>query len=199
MAEQIPSVLEEILEYYPKDIELRPIFRSMLRPLCPHDEKALHEFFGEVPYQERMFIKHRVFDPAVIHDWCANIDYYHNLPMVAWADDRIIGVATLHQALGGWKRHIGRLSVLVHPKYRGRGLARLMVLEMIIVARAVGLQKVEAEFVAEQTQAIKVFSLAGFTELARLSDYVKDMQGVSHDYVLMGMHLSTDEEFASAG
>ena len=33
----------------------------------------------------------------------------------------------------------------------------------------------------------------------RLEDYVKDMTANSHDYVLMGLNLKTDEEYASAG
>ena len=44
-----------------------------------------------------------------------------------------------------------------------------------------------------------MFGLLGFTTLARLPDYVKDMQGVPHDYVLMGLDLKTDEEYAGMG
>ncbi len=61
-----------------------------------------------------------------IHGWCQNIDYGRNLPLLGILDGRIAGVATLHQQLGGWKRHVGRVSVLVHPQFRGRGLARTL-------------------------------------------------------------------------
>jgi len=37
--------------------------------------------------------------------------------------------------------------------------------------------------VESQEAAIKVFALLGFTTLARLPHYVKDMQAVTHDYV----------------
>ena len=70
--------------------------------------------------------------------------------------------ATLHQQLGGWKRHIGRVSVLVHPKFRGRGLAKASISETIDLARQVGLEKVEAEFIGEQDTAMKMFGLLGF-------------------------------------
>lgn len=46
---------------------------------------------------------------------------------------------------------------------------------------------------------MKLFGLLGFNPLIRLPDYVKDMQADSHDYVLLGMDLETDEEYASAG
>ena len=191
--------LEVALFEYPKDLELKAGFKCLLRPLEPTDEMAFHEFFLAVPTHERMFIKHRVTEPDVIRDWCQNIDLGRNLPLLACRDGQIIGDATLHQQLGGWKRHIGRVSVLIHPKFRGRGLAKAIVSEVIAIARQVGLEKVEAEFIGDQEAAIKVFALLGFTTLARLPDYVKDMQAATHDYVLMGLDLKTDEEYTGMG
>ena len=192
-------MLDSILEEYPKEISLKDGFKSVLRPLKPSDEKAFHDFFLAVPEQERMFIKHRVTEPEVIRDWCQNIDLGRNLPLLALAGNKIIGDATLHQQLGGWKRHLGRVSVLVHPQYRGRGLARALVAEMVDIARRLGLEKVEAEFIGEQSAAMKVFAFVGFSTLVRLPDYVKDMQAVSHDYFLMGLELKTDEEYTGVG
>jgi len=191
--------LDLSLEEYPKEIELKDGFKCSLRPLESTDEIAFHEFFLAVPTQERMFIKHRVTEPEVIHEWCKSIDLGRNLQLLACLDGQIIGDATLHQQLGGWKRHIGRVSVLVHPKFRGRGLAKTLVSEVIQIAREVGLEKVEAEFIGEQETAIKMFAMLGFSTLARLPHYVKDMQAVAHDDVLMGLDLKTDEEYAGMG
>lgn len=191
--------LDFATEQFPKDIKLKDGFQCEVRPLESTDEIAFHEFFLAVPTDERMFIKHRVTEPEVIHDWCQNIDLGRNMPLLACRDGRIVGDATLHQQLGGWKRHIGRVSVLVHPQYRGRGLAQALVAEIIEISRQLGLEKLEAEFIGEQERAMKVFGLLGFTPLARLPDYVKDMQAVTHDYVLMGLDLKTDEEYAGMG
>jgi len=191
--------LELVLQTFPKDIALKDGSRAKVRPLHKDDEKLFHEFFLGVPEQERMFIKHRVTEPEVIRDWCRHIDLGRNLPLLAQMDGKVVADATLHQQLGGWKRHIGRVSVLVHPKYRGRGLAKAMVHEIVEIARDIGLEKVEAEFIGEQEAAIKMFALLGFSNLLRLEDYVKDMQALSHDYVLMGLDLKTDEEYAGMG
>ena len=187
------------LQKFPKKIVLKDGLQCTLRPLKKDDEKKFHEFFLAVPEEERMFIKHRVTQPTVIREWCQNIDLGRNLPLLALADGKIVGDATLHQQLGGWKRHIGRVSVLVLPQYRGRGLARAMVNEIVQIARNVGLERVEAEFIGEQEAAIKMFALIGFSQLLRLEEYVKDMQALSHDYVLMGLELKTDEEYAGVG
>jgi GNAT superfamily N-acetyltransferase len=191
--------IELELQKLPKTIKLKDGKKATLRQLKADDEKDLHKLFKGIPEQERMFIKHRVQDIKVIRDWCKNIDYGRNLPLMGIIDKQIVGAATLHQQLGGWKRHIGRVSVLVHPDYRGRGLARGLIAEILEIARHAGLERVEAEFIGEQDAAMKMFAMLGFNELVRLDDYVKDMQAITHDYVLMGLDLRTDEEYAGVG
>jgi RimJ/RimL family protein N-acetyltransferase len=191
--------LELELQRFPKTVSLKDGARATLRPLHRSDEKDFHQLFLGIPEHERMFIKHRCTDISVIRDWCQNLDYGRNLPLVALIEGKIVGDATLHQQLGGWKRHIGRVSVLMHPNFRGRGLARTMVAEITDIARRTGLERVEAEFIGEQDAAIKMFAMLGFSQLLRLEDYVRDMQAVSHDYILMGLELKTDEEYTSAG
>ena len=191
--------IELELQQFPKTAALKDGKKANLRPLRRDDEKELHALFLSIPEPERMFIKHRVAEIETIREWCRNLDYGRNLPLVGLLDGKIVGLATLHQQLGGWKRHVGRVSVLVHPKFRGRGLARALIGEIIEIARQVGLEKVEAEFIGEQEAAMKMFALLGFSELLRLEDYVKDMQAIKHDYILMGLDLLTDEEYAGAG
>ena len=190
--------IELELQNFPKHIKLKDGKKAALRVLHANDEREFHQLFLDIPERERMFIKHRVQDLKVIHDWCKNIDVGRNLPLLGVVDHKIVGVATLHQQLGGWKRHIGRVSVLVHPEFRGRGLATQLVAETLDIARRAGLERVEAEFIGEQEAAVKMFAMLGFNQLARLEDYVKDMQAIAHDYVLMGLDLRTDEEYAGA-
>src|SRR5438874_5928402 len=99
--------LEYELQKYPKEIKLKDGSKTKLRPLRKDDEKVFHEFFLAVPEAERMFIKHRVTEARVIRDWCQQIDFAGNLPLLSLMDGKDIGDAPLHQQLGGWKRHIG--------------------------------------------------------------------------------------------
>ncbi|HEY3932052.1 MAG TPA: GNAT family N-acetyltransferase [Verrucomicrobiae bacterium] len=190
--------IELELQQFPKTIALKDGTKATLRPLRKDDEKEFHQLFLGIPEPERMFIKHRVTDMNVIRNWCQNIDYGRNLPLVGLLGGKITGVATLHQHLGGWKRQIGRVSVSVHPESRGRGRARALIAETLDIARRAGLERVEAEFIGEQETAMKMFAMLGFSQLMRLEDYVRDMQAISHDYILMGLDLRTDEEYTSA-
>jgi GNAT superfamily N-acetyltransferase len=189
-------MLEEILEEFPKERRLKGDLVVAVRPLAQEDEMVFHEFFLALPEKERMFIKHRVTDPAVIREWCRRIDLGHKLPLLALFQGQILGCCTLHQQLGGWKRHVGRVSVLVHPQHRGRGIAKYLVGEVIDLAQRIGLEKLEAEFLVDQKAAVRFFGLLGFSQLLMLHDYVKDMQAVAHDYILMGIDLPTPEEYA---
>ena len=185
--------------------EIEPTFTTddgievQIRPLEAGDEKALLGFFKNLPEPEVMFFKRRVRDPEVIKQWCENIDLYARLPLLALHEGKVIAVASLLQNNGGWKRHIGRISQSILPKYRQKGIAGKLVQELVDVARMAGLQKVEAEFIDKQEGGQKIFALLGFTHLMRLEDYVQDMQAIQHDYVLMGMDLKTDEEYAGMG
>ncbi len=170
-----------------------------IRPLQASDEKALLGFFKNLPQPEVMFFKRRVTDPDVIKSWCENIELDSRLPLLALHEGKIIAVASLLQNKGGWKRHIGRISQSILPKYRQKGIAGKLVQELVDVARMAGLQKVEAEFIDKQEGGQKLFALLGFTHLMKLEDYLQDMQAINHDYVLMGMDLKTDEEYAGMG
>lgn len=190
--------IEDVLEAYPKKAKLKGGGEVALRPLQPKDAKLLHEFFCALPELERVLIKHRVTDLEVIRGWCKNIDYSRNLPMLALIGGKVVADGRLHRDLGGWKRHIGRVSIAVHPQHRGKGLARHIVSELMEIARMTGLERLEAEFLAEQEGALKLFGALGFRMLLKLRGYVKDMQALEHDYILMGINLKTPEELTHA-
>ena len=173
--------------------------KMQIRPLESTDDKALLGFFKSLPQPELMFFKHRVTDTDIIRGWCKNIILDVNLPLLAIEDGTIVAVATLHQNKGGWKRHIGRLSCSVLPKFRQKGIVGKLVQELVNVARMGGLQKVEAEFIDKQEGGQRMFALLGFTNLVELEDYVQDLQAINHNYVLMGMDLKGDEEYAGMG
>lgn len=191
--------LQSLLEEYPKSISLLGGAACELRPLRSQDGHAYHQFWQAVPEEDRMFIKHRVTDWEVVNTWVQNIDVGHHLPILAWDGTVVVGDATLHQHLGGWKRHIGHVSVLVRPEWRRRGLGRVLIQEVIALARVAGLERVEAEFVGEQSAAMRLFGLLGFQQLVSLPDYVRDMRANAHDYVLMSLALRADEEYAGVG
>lgn len=192
-------MIDYALEKYPAHYSLETGVQCLVRPLEPSDEAGFIAFLQQVPEFERLFIKQRLDNPALVKEWCADVDYDARLPLLALTDGEVIGLATLEQRHGGWKRHIGMTHLLTHPEFRGMGLASLLIREIIEVARHSGLSHLQAEFNAERELAIRAFSESGFHELLRLSGYVMDMQAKTHTYVLMGMKLTPDIENTGAG
>jgi len=191
--------LEFALDKYPTEVRLRNGTVCTIRPLHKQDEARLRQFFADVPEEERLFIKRPISDKQVFHRWCSQLDYQHNLTLLMLLKGKVVGEATLHQRQGGWRRHIGLVTMLTHPDYRSLDVSKLLAQEILHVAPYCGLEKLEVEFNGERQVAIRALMQLGFQELVRLRDYLRDMQCRPHDYVLLGLDLITDEEYASAG
>lgn len=192
-------MLEDALENYPCSKPLGGGLECVVRPLERGDEKAFLAFLKAVPEIERLFIKQRLGSSGFRKEWCRDLDYDSALTLTAIAHDHIIGSVTLQQRHGGWKRHIGRVHSLTHPEYRDVGVSGLLIREMIAVAQHGGLSRLEAEFNGERAPAIRCFMEAGFREMLRMPGYLKDMAGGRHDWVLLGMSIRPNAEFAAAG
>lgn len=191
-------MLEVILEErFPKPFKLEDGTRVIIRPLIAQDEAALIEFFKSMPTEDIAYLRDDVKDPAVIKHWCTHLDYETTLPLIAERGGRIIGDATLHQEKRGWKSHIGTVRIVIHPQYRGKGLASALVQEIIDVGLDTGLVKLDAEFIAEQDRAISVFEKLGFVNMAVLPQHVKDLKGESHDLVILVYDLRATEHYAA--
>ena len=188
-----------ILERFPLTAKLRDGTPVTLRPLGKRDAARLQKFLLSVPEEERLFIKQPILDRVVVQQWCQQADFDRNLPLLVLHGQKIIGEATLHQRFGGWKRHVGLITLLTHPEYRGRDVSKLLVGELIDIAKHCGLRRLEAEINGERKIALQVLSQFGFSKLMHLEDYVLDMKAVTHDYVLLGLDLKTDEEYLGVG
>ena len=190
---------DHVLEKFPETHKLRDGTQITIRPLGKRDEVKLHKFLLMVPEEERLFIKQPIFERNVVSEWCRHRDYDRNLPLLMLHENKVIGEATLHQRFGGWKRHIGLVTLLTHPEYRGRDVSKLLVAELIEIARYCGLRRLEAEVNGERKIALQVLSQLGFNKLMDVEDYVLDMKAVTHDYVLLGLDLKTDDEYLGVG
>ena len=189
-------MLELILEEnFPKAGKLEDGKRVMIRPLIAQDEQALNEFFSSMPEEDVTYLRDDVKDPQVIKHWCQSLDYETTLPLLADLEGKIIADATLHQEKRGWKSHIGTMRVSIHPDYRGKGVGRLLISELIQIALDIGLVKLDAEFIAEQSRSIAIFERLGFVKMAVLPQHVKDLKGENHDLIIMVYDLRATEHY----
>jgi RimJ/RimL family protein N-acetyltransferase len=159
--------------------------RVLLRPMTSEDREKLINFFSRVDEHDLMFLRTDVRDPAVIDEWVKNIDYRRVFPLLAEVDGKIVGDATLHMRKVGWKRHLGNVRVVVAKEYQNKGLATLLINEIVDLAGEFGLEKLVAEIHLQAYAALAVFKKAGFTAKAVFEDLVKDPSGTRGDLVVM--------------
>ncbi len=184
-------------ERFPKQAKLDDSLRVIIRPLIPEDEPALVEFFKSIPPQDFLYLRDNVKEAQVIRNWCSHLDYEVTLPLIAEINGKIVGDCTLHQSRGGWMSHIGTVRIVIHPDYRGKGLATLLVGEMIQIGIDSGIEKLMGEFMPEQKRPLAVFEKLGFVKMATLPQHVKDLGGEKHDLLIYIYDLRAEEHYAA--
>ena len=187
---------EIIAERYPKTLSVADGKELVVRPLVESDQPGLLEFFQRLPDTDRIFLRDDVLNVDVVAHWCRELNYDRVFPLVGLMGERIVADITLHRQRGGWMRHVGRVRVVVDPEYRGRGIASSLLKELMEVSLEIGLDKLDAEFIAEQKTAIESFQKLGFVKIATLPQHALDLHGGTHDLVLLVYELKDEEYYA---
>lgn len=157
-----------------------------IRLMVPEDKDALLEFFRRIPEEDRFYLKEDVTSATVIGRWADNLDYSRALPLLAISNGRIVADGTLHFRRAGARRHVGEVRVVVDPEYRNRAIGRMVLRKLAEIARYKGLKKLVAEVVAVKEEAAEETArVLGFTRIAVLTDHIRDINGESHDLVIL--------------
>lgn len=178
------------MQEYPKFFQLKNREQIMLRLMVPEDEERLLEFFKKLPEEDRQVLREDTTDPMVIKRWVQEIDYNKVYPVLAEHRGRIVGDATLHMKQYGWQRHIGEIRIVIDKDFRGQGLGKVMIHELINKATGLGLHHIKLSLVETQVKEIKIFERMGFQKIATLPKYIIDVNGHEHDLIIMTTRVS---------
>lgn len=168
-----------------KDAKLKDGTLVTLRPMVKEDEEALFQFFQELPSSVTMFLRHDVRDRELIKEWADHLNYNHVLPLLAFIEGQVVGDATLHRVLLGWKRHVGHIRIVVAPKLQHLGLATVMLNELVELGAELGLEKLWAEIPLDSVGAIRACKNAGFVCKAVIEGLMKDDDSNKLDVLIM--------------
>lgn len=178
------------LTAYPKEVRLRDETLVLLKPLAPDDADALLQFFLKFPAEDRRYLKEDVTSPKVVKRWCEEVDYDRVLPLLAWANGRVVADGTLHRIRTLARRHVGELRIMVAPEYRDRGLGTTLMHELAAIANEQGVERLLFQAVSDREEAaIKAAEFVGFVKVAVLPGHAKDLDGRPRDVILMDMPL----------
>jgi len=178
---------------YPKEVVLKNGREAVIRPLVKDDESLLRRFYEAFPEEDRWYMRYDVTNPAVIRNWIEGIERGDVFSIVAITDDRIVAHARLHLRQTGCFQHMGRLRIMVLPKYRKQRMGTWMLLDLIQLAMDKGLRELRADFVVGiEAVAIDTAYKLDFFKKAVLEDFVRNPQGGQHDLLIMTKRLHKD-------
>lgn len=169
---------------YPRTIALGD--RSYeLSLLTSDDAQAILDLAAELPRHDLLFLRRDITRPAEVERWIAELESGLVTTVLARRDGRPVGYGTLHRSELPWSSHVAELRVVVIPDERGRGLGRALTQELFALALTKGIEKMVARMTVDQKGAIATFEGLGFRPEALLRDHVKDLDGKSHDLIVM--------------
>ena len=183
----------ELLKDYPKEVILKDGTGVTLRPLKDGDENALFEMFRRLSVDDLWFLNHDVSDPGLIADWINNLDPNRVISIVALLEGRIVGNAVLMMKRYGAKSHIGKVRISVDPGFRDRRLGTWMLLDLVNLSMAMGLQMLVMRLVQDRDASlINGVRKLGFIEEAVLKNYLMGGEGQAHNLVIMTKRLPVE-------
>src|SRR6266516_2350131 len=84
--------------------------------------------------------------------------------------------------------HVGRLGMGVLPRYRGQGTGRRLAEKTIVLAKRIGLERIELDVYATNKPAIALYKSLGFA-LEGVKRKGRKLDGIYDDVVVMGLLL----------
>ena len=189
--------MAEVAVDYPKETLLPDGGSVEIRLMSGADRAAMLAFAQGLPEEDLLFLRVDLTEPAVIDDWIATLERGDSTSLVAYANDELVGYATVHRNPARWTRRVGEIRVNVSPAFRTRGLGRTLTAQIFDLARSLGLRKLMANMTTDQPGAQAAFRRLGFVPEALLADYVEDRSGISRDLVIMSFDIDGHSDQAA--
>src|SRR3954466_8091320 len=164
------------------DIEIRLMSRA--------DEAAVLAFAQALPTHDLLFLPRNISQPKVLSAWIGEIERGAITSILAVKDSRVVGCGTLVRDPHSWSPHVGEIRMVVASEVRGQGVGRSLSQETFALALSAGLEKLTVQMTVDQRAAIALFESLGFRAEALLRDHVRDLDGKTHDIVVLGHNIA---------
>jgi L-amino acid N-acyltransferase YncA len=174
-----------------KKVKLKDGSEVVIREMRKDDLDRSVAFFRALPKEDRVYLRVDVTKRENVERRIKAIDYGTVSRLVAVAGDQIVADGALELETEEWEEHMAELRLIVAHDYQRKGLGLLMARELFALAVSKNVEEVVARFMAPQKRARTVLERLGFHEDTVLHDYVKDIDGIKHDLVLMRCDLKS--------
>ena len=131
------------------------------RDFTDADQDEMIQLFTRASDGDVRYLRDDVKNVEIIKNWCTDINYTKVLPILAIAQNSLMGLASLHFHHGP-ERHIGEVRIYLAKEYRRRGLGTQLLKALIELAHKYGLYFLQGDAVTSQTKVIKALQNLGF-------------------------------------
>ena len=163
---------------------------SAFRLMTRADEAAVLAFAQKLPTHDLLFLPRNISQPKVLSAWVNEIERGDITSLLAIKDGKVVGCGTLVRDPHSWSPHVGEIRMVVSLDVRGQGVGRALSQETFAIALGAGLEKFSVQMTVDQRAAIALFESLGFKAEALLRDHVRDVEGKTHDIVVLGHNVA---------
>src|ERR1700726_4981608 len=160
------------------------------RLMAQADEAAVLDFAQKLPLHDLLFLPRNISEPKVLAAWIKEIERGAITSLLAVMAGRVVGCGTLVRDPLSWSPHVGEIRMVVATDVRGQGVGRALSQETFALALGAGLEKLSVQMTVDQQAAIALFESLGFKAEALLRDHVRDVDGRTHDIVVLGHNVA---------
>ncbi len=171
-------------------VTLRDGRSVVMRPLKRDHFEALRAFLLSLSDEDRLFLRHDIRDPNLLHRWLEEMENARLLSIVAVDGDLIVGVGRLYMMHHGWMRHVGHIRLMTAPTHRRVGLGGMLTRELVDLAAERDLEKLQAHVIEDHVGAVRMFQTIGFQTEAILHGMVKDQNNRARNLAIMVSDVS---------
>jgi GNAT superfamily N-acetyltransferase len=164
------------------EIEFRPMSRA--------DEAAVLAFAQKLPTHDLLFLPRNISEPKVLSAWIHEIERGDIVSLLAMKGGTVVGCGALVRDRHSWSQHVGEIRMVVSEDVRGKGVGRALSQETFALALGAGLEKLSVQMTVDQRGAITLFESLGSKAEALLRDHVRDVDGKTHDIVVLGHNVA---------
>ncbi len=156
-----------------------------IRPMRKEDLEKSYAFFQSLPPEDRAYLRSDVTKFEVVKRRVRAMEFLKIKRLVALHKDDIVAEGALEMEGHDWEEHIAELRLIVAHPFQRKGLGMLMARELFLLAIKEKVEEIVVRMMKPQVNAIGIWRKLGFHEDVTLHDYVKDLEGVKHDLVIM--------------
>ncbi|OKO81600.1 acetyltransferase [Bradyrhizobium sp. NAS96.2] len=163
------------------------------------DEAATLKFAKALAVHDMLFLPRNISERKVLSAWIKEIERGSIVSLLAVRDDAVVGCGAIVRDPMSWSAHVGEIRTVIASHVRGTGIGRALSNEAFDLALSMGLERLTVQMTSDQTRAIAIFEALGFRVEALLRDQVKDLQGKTHDIVVLGVNVSEVQKLEPNG